>query len=403
MRILLFTGKGGVGKTTVAAATALRAAESGLRTIVISTDPAHSLADAFDVPLGDRPVPVADRLWGQQLDTRVRFEEAWDDVRRYMVDLLDWAGVGAVEAEELAVVPGLDEVFALTDIKAFATEGDYDVLVVDCAPTAETLRLLSLPDVLAWYMDRMFDLQRRLTKLARPVIARVTNVPVAGDEVFAAVRRFYERLDGVRELLTDGAVTSARLVVNAERMVVAEARRTFTYLSLFGYHVDAVVANRMLPDDLDAPWFERWKATQAEHFAGILEAFAPLPVLRAELAGHELTGCDHLSAFAADLYREHDATARLADVEPLRVESVGDALVLSLHLPFAGKGEIELGRSDGELFLAVGPHRRALVLPDSLARREVAGARFAGDRLEIEFVAPDPVAGNLVESGNMET
>jgi arsenite-transporting ATPase len=257
MRILLFTGKGGVGKTTVAAATATRAAENGLRTIVLSTDPAHSLADAFDVPLGDRPTPIAHRLFGQQLNARVRFEEAWEDVRTYLVDVLDWAGADAVEAEELAVIPGLDEVFALADIKEFATNGEYDLVVVDCAPTAETIRLLSLPDVLGWYMERMFDTQRRLTRLARPILQRVSGIPIAGDGVFGAVRRFYERLDGVRELLTDGDITSARLVVNPERLVIAEARRTFTYLSLFGYHVDAVIANRIYPSELDHPWLTR--------------------------------------------------------------------------------------------------------------------------------------------------
>ena len=225
MRILLFTGKGGVGKTTVAAATAARIAASGRRTIVLSTDPAHSLADAYALPLGDDPTPIAANLWGQQLNARVRFEDAWDDVREYMVGVLDWAGADAVEAEELAVVPGLDEVFALADIKAFATSGDYDVVVVDCAPTAETIRLLSLPDVLGWYMDRVFETQRRVTKLARPVLDRLTSLPIAGDRVFAAIRKFYDRLDGVRDLLIDGDITSARLVVNPERMVVAEARR----------------------------------------------------------------------------------------------------------------------------------------------------------------------------------
>ncbi len=388
MRILLFTGKGGVGKTTVAAATALRAAEAGLRTVVISTDPAHSLADALDVRLGDRPTAVAERLWGQELDTRLRFEDAWHDVRKYLIDLLDWAGIGAVEAEELAVVPGLDEVFALADIKSFAASGDYDLLVVDCAPTAETLRLLSLPDVLAWYMERVFDLQRRFTRLARPLMSRVTRVPVAGDEVFAAMRRFYDRLDGVRELLTDGVVTSARLVVNPERMVIAEARRTFTYLSLYGYHVDAIVANRMLPDAVNDPWFDRWKAAQTEHFTTIEEAFAPLPVLTADLAGHELIGLDHLSDFAAALYGAEHPAERLADIEPMRVDARDGSLVLSLHLPFAERGDIELGCGEGELFLAVGPHRRAIVLPDSLSRREVAGAQFAGERLEVEFVEP---------------
>jgi arsenite-transporting ATPase len=386
MRILMFTGKGGVGKTTVAAATATRAARAGLRTIVVSTDPAHSLADAFDVPLGDRPTGVAPRLWGQQLNARIRFEEAWDDVRRYMVDVLDWAGADSLEAEELAVVPGLDEVFSLADIKEFATSGAYDLVVVDCAPTAETIRLLSLPDVLGWYMDRVFDAQRRLTRLARPVLTRFSGLPVAGDQVFGGIRRFYERLDGVRELLTDGHVTSARLVVNPERLVVAEARRTYTYLSLFGYHVDAVVVNRILPTALDHPWLEQWKTTQSAHLEAIADAFAPLPILTAELADRELVGVQDLNVFAKDLYGALDESGRLSHVEPLRVDAVGDSLVLSVHVPFTERDDVRLGRTDQELFVSVGPHRRALVLPDSLVRREVGKARFEGDRLEVEFV-----------------
>ena len=386
MRILLFTGKGGVGKTTVAAATAVRAAQAGLRTIVVSTDPAHSLADAFDAPLDDRPSPVAENLWGQQLNARVRFEETWEDVRRYMVDVLDWAGADSLEAEELAVVPGLDEVFSLADIKQFATCGDYDLVVVDCAPTAETIRLLSLPDVLGWYMDRVFDAQRRLTRLARPVLSRFSGLPVAGDQVFGGIKRFYERLEGVRELLTDGDITSARLVVNPERLVVAEARRTYTYLSLFGYHVDAVVVNRILPSALDHPWLGQWKTAQSAHLESIADAFAPLPMLTAELADRELLGVDDLSAFAKDLYVDIDVSARLSHVEPLRVDAVGDALVLSVHVPFTERDDVRLGRTDQELFVSVGPHRRALVLPDSLVRREVGAARFEGDRLEVEFV-----------------
>ena len=386
VRILLFTGKGGVGKTTVAAATAQRAAASGLRTVVLSTDPAHSLADVFDAPLGDRPTPVGDRLDGQQLNARLRFEETWDDVRRYVVDVLDWAGADAVEAEELAVVPGLDEVFALADIKAFAASGDYDLVVVDCAPTAETIRLLSLPDVLSWYMDRVFDAQRRLTRLTRPVMSRLTSMPMAGDGVFGAIRRFYDRLDGVRELLTDGVTTSARLVVNPERLVVAEARRTFTYLSLFGYHVDAVIANRLLPDTVADPWFAKWKEAQSAHLAVIRDAFAPLPVLAAELAEHEIVGVERLADLGVSLYGDLDPAARLCELQPMRVDAVGDALVLSLHLPFTARDDVRLGRSEAELLLTVGPHRRAFLLPDSLQRREVAGARLEGDRLEVEFV-----------------
>jgi arsenite-transporting ATPase len=385
MRILLFTGKGGVGKTTVAAATAVRAAESGLRTIVCSTDPAHSLADAFDVALGDRPTRIDERLFSQQLNARVRFEQAWNDVRTYLVSVLDWAGADAVEAEELAVIPGLDEVFALGDIKEFATGDDYDLVVVDCAPTAETIRLLSLPDVLGWYMERLFDTQRRLTRLARPLVQRMSGVPVADDGVFGALRRFYDRLDGVRDLLVDGDITSARLVVNPERLVVAEARRTYTYLSLFGYHVDAVVVNRVLPPELDHPWLAQWKATQAAHLDVIADAFSPLPMLTAELASEEHVGTLQLSMFAKRLYGDGDAAARLSFSEPLRVVVDGDGLSLLVHLPDMTRDDVQLGRSDNELFLTVGQHRRALVLPDSLVRREVCGARFVGDRLLVEF------------------
>jgi arsenite-transporting ATPase len=381
VRILLFTGKGGVGKTTIAAATAVRAAQSGLRTLVCSTDPAHSLGDAFGEPLGDAPSAIPGvtgaALLGQQLNARARLEESWGDVREYMAALLDWAGADAVEAEELAVIPGLDEVFALADIRAHAESGH-----------------LSLPDVLGWYMQRVFPAQRNATRAVRPLLSRLVTVPIAGERVFAAVRRLYERLDGVRDLLTDGDLTSARLVVNPERLVVAEARRTFTYLSLFGYHVDAVIANRLLPDAIADPWFESWKSTQREHLDSIRDAFAPVPVLRAELAGREVIGPDALSDLAAEVYRASDPWARLSRAEPFRVEAVGNALVLSLQLPFADRADVELGRSNGELLVALGSHRRAIVLPESLARREVKGARMSNGRLEVEFVevATDGVA-----------
>ncbi len=386
MRILLFTGKGGVGKTTVAAATALRCADRGLRTLVLSTDPAHSLADAFDVHLGSVPTPVADRLAGQQLDATERLEETWADVQSYVMQVLDWAGVEAIEAEELSVIPGLDEVFSLADIKTFAGSGDYDVIVVDCAPTAETIRFLSLPDILSWYMNRIFPVERRLAKVVRPVLSRVTKLPVANDDVFAAIRRFYDRLDGVRELLTDGETSSVRLVVNPERMVIAEARRTATYLALFGYHVDAVVANRLLPDAITDPWFATWKATHAEHLSAIEDGFAPLPVLKAELAQEELVGLDKLRRFADLLYGEAEPHAVFHRGEPVRIRARGKTRVLSLDLPFADKDDLELARRDGELLVRVGPHRRAIVLPDSLRKREVGRAKMVDDRLEINFV-----------------
>ncbi|HET7652579.1 MAG TPA: TRC40/GET3/ArsA family transport-energizing ATPase [Acidimicrobiales bacterium] len=385
----MFTGKGGVGKTTTAAATALRCADAGQRTIVLSTDPAHSLADAFDVPLGSVGTRITDHLVGQQLDAQERLEDAWDDIRAYVLDVLQWAGVDAIEAEELSVIPGLDEIFALADIKSYATSGEWDVVVVDCAPTAETIRFLSLPDILSWYMERLFPTTRTLGKALRPILTRVTNLPVAGDEVFGATRRFYDRLDGVRDILTDPATTAVRLVVNPERMVIAEARRTYTYLSLFGYRVDAVVANRLLPDTITDPWFKSWKEAHAEHLSAIEDGFAPLPVLRAELAPEELVGLQRLRQFADALYGDVDPSAILHDGEPMRIErrghGDGETFVLSLALPFADKDDMEVGRKHDELFVRVGPYRRALLLPDSLKRRVVTGAAFADDRLEITF------------------
>jgi arsenite-transporting ATPase len=386
-RILLFTGKGGVGKTTVAAATALRCADAGLRTIVLSTDPAHSLADAFGVHLDStvrRITPDAE-LWGQQLDATERLEETWGDVQRYLVALLDWSGAGAIEAEELAVVPGLEEIFALGDIKAYAESGDWDVVIVDCAPTAETLRLLSLPEVLGWYMDRVFPAGRTVASVVRPVLNRLTNLPIAGDDVFDALRRFYVRLDGVRDLLTNPELASVRLVVNPERVVIAEARRTATYLSLFDYAVDAVIVNRLLPDAVTDPWFKAWKEAHAEHLEEIEDGFAPVPVLRVELAAEEPTGTARLRALAEALYDGVDAAEVLHRGRPLIVEARDGVHVLSIDLPFADRDELDLGRKDGELLVRVGAHRRAIVLPDSLRHRAVQGATMVGDRLEVTF------------------
>jgi arsenite-transporting ATPase len=328
---------------------------------------------------------VADRLYGQQLDATERLEEVWGDVQSYLMELLGWAGVDAVEAEELAVVPGLDEIFALSDIKAHADSGAWDLIVVDCAPTAETIRLLSLPDILSWYMERIFPVERRLARVVRPLLSRVTSMPVAGDDVFAAARRFYDRLDGVRELLTDPACTSVRLVVNPERMVIAEARRTYTYLSLFGYRVDAVIANRLLPEEVSDPWFKAWKDAHAEHLADIEVGFAPVPVLRAELASEELIGADRLLPFAAALYGAVDPAAVLHESPPLTVEKRGDDYVLALPLPGLDPDELEVGRVEDELFVRVGAYRRALVLPDSLRRRDVRAATVRDGQLEVSF------------------
>jgi arsenite-transporting ATPase len=384
-RILLFTGKGGVGKTTAAAATALRCADAGLRTIVLSTDPAHSLADAFDIDLGPLASPITEGLWGQQLDAQERMEESWHDIQHWLREVFAWAGVDGLEAEELSVVPGLDEVFALADIKQYAESEEWDVVVVDCAPTAETIRFLSLPDILARYMERLFPVGRRVNRVVGPVLSRVTSLPVASDDVFAATSRFYERLEGVREILMDPERTSVRLVVNPERMVIAEARRTYTYLSLFGYRVDAVIANRLLPEAVSDPWFERWKELHLEHLRTIEDGFAPLPVLKVELAPTELVGLPALRGFGDQLYGDVDAASRLHEGQPLKITRRAGRTSLSLELPFADRDDLELGRRGDELLVRVGPYRRAITLPDSLRSRAVVDATLRQGRLRVTF------------------
>lgn len=385
MRTILFTGKGGVGKTTLASATALKIAASGRKTLVMSTDPAHSLADAIEAELGPEPVEVATNLWAEQIDPQRRLEESWREIQEHAIALLNWAGLKEVEAEELSVIPGLDELFALADVKRHHDEGPYEALIVDCAPTGETLRLLSLPDVIAWYMERIFPVERRVMGALRPLARRVTSLPLPGEGVYDAVKRFYDRLDGVRTILTDPQTTSVRLVVNPERMVIAEARRTFTYLSLFGYRVDAVVANRLLPAQVSDPYFARWKELQAVHMQTITDSFSPVPILRARLREQETVGGDLLADLAEEVYEGRDPAAVLFADEPMSVARTGNDYVLTLRLPFARREELDLSTKGDELFVRAGPYRRTIVLPQMLLRRIIASARLHEDRIEIVF------------------
>ena len=385
MRIVLFTGKGGVGKTTIASATALRIANTGRKTLLMSTDPAHSLADAFTTELGPEPVEVAPNLWAEQIDAQRRLEENWREIQQHAVSVLNWAGLAEVEAEELSVIPGLDEIFSLADVKTHSEEGRYDAVVVDCAPTGETLRLLSLPDIIQWYMERIFPIERRVMGALRPVAKRLTSLPLPDEGVYRAVKRFYDKLDGVRQLLTDGDVTSIRLVVNPERMVIAEAMRTFTYLNLFGYKVDAVIANRLLPEEVSDPYFARWKELQREHLATIDEAFDPLPILKARLHEQEVLGPDLLRGLGEEIYGSRDASEVLFTDEPLAIVKRGDDYFLTLKLSFARKEDLEVSTKGDELFIRVGPYRRTIMLPKVLAARQITSAKLEQDRLEILF------------------
>jgi arsenite-transporting ATPase len=394
VRVILFTGKGGVGKTTIAAATALRAARSGARTLIMSTDPAHSLGDSFEMEIGSSPTPIAEGLWAQQIDAQERLEGNWREIQDYFIQLMNWAGTETIQAEELTVIPGLDEIFSLIDVRTHVESGAFDMLVVDCAPTAETLRLLSLPEIMNWYIERIFPVERRVVKTIRPMLSRMTTLPIAGDQVFGAIERLHRNLETVKQILTDEHVSSVRLVVNPEKMVIAEARRTYTYLGLFGYRVDAVVVNRIIPDEVVDPYFGKWKDVQAEHLATVHESFEPLPILTARLFDREMVGIPLLVEMGDEVYGEQDATDILYRDEPIKVRKRGTGYVMSMRLPFVSRDEMDIHRRGEELFVRVGSYKRNLILPQTLKRMVVREANFAGDHLEILFGRVPPGAGD---------
>ncbi len=384
MRILLFTGKGGVGKSTVAAATAARTADSGRRTLVLSTDAAHSLADAYGVRIGHEPEQVAPGLFVHQVDAQRRFEESWAEIQGYLLSVLEVAGVDPVAAEELTVIPGAEEVLALLELRLHALSDEWDAVVVDCAPTAETLRLLALPEALGWYMKRVFPVERRVVRALKPVLTRAAGVPMPEDDVFGAVERLHAELDEVRALLT-GPEAGVRLVLTPEQVVLAEARRSFTTLSLFGYRVDGVVANRVFPDADGDPWRAGWVRAQADVLDEVEQSFAGLPVWRAEFRPTEPVGLDELQALADGLYGDADPLVVRPSEEPLRITRHGDGAVLRLRLPFVDRGDVDLARDGDDLVVTVASYRRLLTLPSGLARRRVVGARVDGGELQVRF------------------
>ncbi len=387
MRVLLFTGKGGVGKTTASAATAALAASRGRKTLVLSTDPAHSLADALGVALGPEPTEIDTGLYGMQVDAQRAFERSWREVQSYLLVVLERAGVDALQAEELTVLPGAEEVLALLELRNQVASGRWDLIVVDCAPTGETLRLLALPEALSWYVEKVFPAQRRALRAIRPLLSRVAGPAVPAERVFDAVERLHRELGDVREVLTSPS-TSVRLVLTPEAVVVAEARRTLTSLALYGYRVDGLVANRVFPAG-DA-WRDGWAAAQAEQLAGIRRDVAPLVVLTSPYQQAEPVGLAALTELGEALYGDDDPAREVeAPADLISLERSADAFLLSLALPLARKGEVDLARSGDELVVTVAGHRRVLALPSALKRCIVAGATLAEGRLVIRF-EPDP-------------
>ncbi|HEX2902539.1 MAG TPA: ArsA family ATPase [Jatrophihabitans sp.] len=391
-RIILFTGKGGVGKTTTAAATAVQLADRGLKTLLLSTDAAHSLADAIGQPLSGEPTSVAPGLDAVQVDTQHRFEAAWSDVQAYLQQLLAQGGVDPVTAEELTVLPGIDEILALLAVGDLAGQGRWDAVVVDCAPTAETLRLLALPEALNWYLQRVFPVHRALARGLRPMAAFLGRpAALPSDAVLEAVLRLADDLATVRAMLADPASTSVRLVVTPEAVVLAEARRTLTALSLYGYQVDEVVVNRVFPAVVgQSAWGQAWLQAQGAQLSVLAESFAGLTIRQLPYRSGEPVGLPALAEVAEQLYGEDDP-AVAAPVEPLlQVASLGEnAFELTLRLPLADRSDVSAARLEDQLVVTAGGHRRVLALPSVLRRCQVVAGSVSDGRLRLRF-EPDP-------------
>ena len=386
VRTILYTGKGGVGKTSVAAATALKAARSGKKVLVMSTDPAHSLADAFDAEIGADPKEMATGLWAQEMDHTSMIEESWGEIQGYMHTLFEWQGTDSLAAEELALLPGMDELFGLLMVRRHHREDEYDALILDAAPTGETLKLLSLPDHVSWYVEKIFPIQRRAAKLVRPFASRAKSLPpLPQDSVFAAGQRFYEAIASVEEILTDRGNASVRLVANAEKMVVAEARRAYTYLNLYDYGVDAVVVNRLLPRSITDPYFAEWRRAQERHMEAIEESFSPIPILTARLFDREMFGLEALGALAEDVFEDAEPLEMLFRERTHEIVKNGGGYDVVFHLSLADKRSVDLSKKGAELLVKVGGYRRNILLPDALARLSAAGASFDGDLLKVKL------------------
>jgi arsenite-transporting ATPase len=385
-RTILYTGKGGVGKTSVAAATARRCAAAGLRTVVLSTDPAHSLADALEQPLGDEPTAAGDLLWAHQVGAQREMERNWAGVQDWLGDLLVARGVDRISAEELTVPPGMDELFSLLAIKRHHESGDYDAVIVDCAPTGETLRLLSFPDVARWWLDKVFPQQGRILDAARPFARAVLDVALPGTEVFDDVQRLVRNLIAMNEILRDNERVSIRLVMTPDRMVVDEARRTFTYLNLYGYLTDAVVVNRVFGAEV-GDYFGAWRDRQVAQLQTVREGFAPVPVLQAPYFEEEVVGPRMLDRLGEALFDQDAprADALLHHSVSERLELGRDGATLRLELPFAQRGDISLKRLGAELIVRVDGHKRTMLLPPALDGFEPRGAAFEDGALTVTF------------------
>ncbi len=391
MRNIIFTGKGGVGKTSIAAATALRAADMGYRTLIMSTDPAHSLGDSLDVQLGPSPVKVAENLWGQEVSVFGDLNLNWDVVREHFAHLMAARGIEGVYAEEMGVLPGMEELFSLSYIKRYNEQNEYDLLVVDCAPTGETLRLLSLPETFGWFIKMIRNVEKFMVKpVIRPLAKKVSKINdfVAPVEVFEKVDNLFSSTEGIIDLLADGSKTTMRLVMNPEKMVIKESMRALTYLNLYGITVDRITINRVMPDQSPDPYFQKWRAIQQKYIEQIFEAFAPIPIAEVPLFDDEVVGLAMLRRVGEKVYEDKNPLDIFFTENPIDIKKVSDGHYrVRVRLPFMENMGMEpkILKLGDDLTIRIGDYQKIVVLPIFLAGMESSGASYEDKWLSIDF------------------
>ena len=391
MRIIFFAGKGGVGKTSVAAATGIKTAEAGHRTVVMSLDVAHSLSDIFDLnkSLIDQDkgslTKIRKNLWIQELDIQEEIEKNWGDIHKYFSTLLNTTGLDEILAEELAILPGMTEVSLLLHINRYVRTKKFDVILLDCAPTGESLRFISIPTTLDWYIKKIFKVERTIARYVRPLAKRLSDVPLPGEDYFEAIEFLFERLRGVDEILVDPEITTVRLITNPEKIVLKETQRAFMYFSLYKMSVDAIIMNRVLPDSVSETYFKDWRKSQKDYIKKAEAYFSPIPLFPVNLFRGEVLGFDSLKALADQIYRDRNPLERFFDGEPYSFVKVNGKYQLRVKLPFIGKGDVELNKISDELIIRVGSFKRHVLLPRQVAASNSVKAKLDGEYLSVHF------------------